>query len=97
MDALDPNKASGPDGVENRLLKECSEELAPLLHTLYRKSLDTTDIPGNWKIAEILPIHKKGSVALVKNNRPVGMTSNIAKGAGRIWCRKIMSFLITAE
>ena len=37
---LNPNKAAGPDGVESRLMKECAEELAPVLHQIYRKLLD---------------------------------------------------------
>ncbi|KAL8588665.1 hypothetical protein ACOMHN_001982 [Nucella lapillus] len=34
---LDPAKASGPDNISARLLKELSSEIAPILTTIYRK------------------------------------------------------------
>ena len=55
---LNPNKAAGPDAVESRLLKECATEMAPILHQLFRKSLDEAEVPDLWKEAEIVPIHK---------------------------------------
>ena len=54
---MNPNKAAGPDGVEGRLMKECADELAPVLHQIYQKSLDEAEVPGLWKEAEIVPIH----------------------------------------
>ncbi|XP_076437648.1 uncharacterized protein LOC143276877 [Babylonia areolata] len=38
---LDPAKASGPDNISASLLKELSCEIAPILTTIYRSSLDT--------------------------------------------------------
>ena len=38
LQELNPNKAAGPDGVESRLLKECAEEVAPILQQIFRKS-----------------------------------------------------------
>ena len=34
---LNPNKVNGPDEVESRLVKECAEEMAPMLHQIFRK------------------------------------------------------------
>ena len=44
---LKPNKAVGPDGMDGRLLllKECAEEVAPLLQQIFRKSLDEAEVP----------------------------------------------------
>ena len=46
---LNPNKASGPDGVESRFLKECAVELAPILREIYRTSLDQASVTPNGK------------------------------------------------
>ena len=95
LQGLDPNKAAGPDCVESRVLKECSKELAPLLYKIYRKSLDKGEVPQLWKEANIIPIHKSGSRAVMANFRPVALTSVLCKVLERILCSAIMSFLMT--
>ena len=94
---LNPNKAAGPDGVEGRLLKECADKLAPVLHQIYRKSLDEAEVPGLWKEAEIVPIHKGGSKAVMANFRPVALTSIVCKVLERIICLTILAFLAANE
>ena len=44
-----PGKASGPDMLLARFLKECSEELSPILTTIFNKSLQTGTVPDEWK------------------------------------------------
>jgi hypothetical protein len=77
LEELDPNKAAGPDEIDSRNLKECAKELAPLLHQLYRKSMDEAEVPEQWKEANVVPIHKNGSKAIMGNYRPVALTSVI--------------------
>ena len=89
----DPNKAAGPDDVESRLLKECAEELAPLLSVLFQKSMDVGEVPELWKEANIVPIHKTGSRAVMSNFRPVALTSVISKVCEKIICISVMAFL----
>ena len=91
--ALDPNKAEGPDGVETRILKECAEELAPKLQQIFRKSLDESVVPRQWKEAHVVPIHKGGSKAIMGNFRPVALTSSICKVLERIISAAILGFL----
>ena len=90
---LNPNKAAGPDGVESQLLKECAEEMAPILCQLYRKSMDEGEVPSMWKEAHIVLIHKKGSKAIMANFQPVALTSVIGKVFKKIFCAAILSFL----
>ena len=77
---LDPNKAAGPDGIDGRTMKECAKELAPLLYQVYRKSMDTAEVPTQWKEADVVPIHKNNdSKAIMANYRPVALTSVMCK------------------
>ena len=92
---LDPNKAAGPDRIESRLMKECAEELAPILHQIYRKSIDESEVPEQWKEAEVVPIHKGGSKAVMANFRPVALTSVVCKVLEKILCSAILAFLTT--
>ena len=55
-----PGKASGPDMLPARFLKECSEELSPILTTIFNKSLQTGTVPGEWKKANVSAVFKKG-------------------------------------
>ena len=55
---LDPTKASGPDEIPSRILKECSVQIAPSLCALFNHSLHSGCIPSEWKSADVTPIHK---------------------------------------
>ena len=56
---LNPHKATGPDEVPSRILKIESEELAPALVKLYQYSIDTGEVPQEWRDANVVPIFKK--------------------------------------
>ena len=57
---LCPHKATGPDSIPARLLKELSTELAPALTFIFEMSLDAGCVPSDWKLAHIVPLFKKG-------------------------------------
>jgi hypothetical protein len=57
---VNPNKASGPDTIPNRILKECAEPIAPILQIILQQSLSTGDLPKDWRDANISSIFKKG-------------------------------------
>ena len=54
-------KASGPDQLPARILKENSKELAPVLSAIFNQSLDTGELPSDWLMSHITPIFKKGN------------------------------------
>ena len=72
---LKRESAAGPDGLGPMLLQELQEELAPVLVAIYRKSLDTGNVPQDWRIANVTPIFKKGAKSDPGNYRPVSLTS----------------------
>ena len=51
------NKATAPDHIGARVLKETSSVTAPLLRIIFQCSLDTGIIPDDKKAAKIVPIH----------------------------------------
>ena len=93
LQSLNPSKASGPDEVETRFLKECAPEMAPILCKLFQKSIAHGEVPSQWKEAHIVPIHKKGSRAVMANFRPVALTSVVCKVMEKIICAAIIAFL----
>ncbi len=75
---LDINKAQGPDGIPARSLKETAKQIAPSLWMLFNKSLRIGHVPDDWKLANVVPIHKKEEVTYVENYRPVSLLSLIS-------------------
>jgi hypothetical protein len=60
------HKASGPDNIHGRILKECTTQIAPILTTLFSLSLKTGKIPGDGRYASVCPAFKKGDKNLSK-------------------------------
>ena len=56
---LDNDKAHGPDGIPARLLTETASQIAPSLCQLFNKSLRIGVVPFDWKLANVVPAHKK--------------------------------------
>ena len=54
---IKPHKASGPDHLLKRVLKELAHELAPSLTALYNQSLSTHVLPEDWKRAFISSVY----------------------------------------
>jgi hypothetical protein len=58
LKGLDIGKATGPDGISNRLLKETALAIAEPLSMLFNKSFDMGKVPIVWKEANLSPIYK---------------------------------------
>ena len=71
---LKTHGAAGPDGIRPQLLQQCVDELSPVLAMIRRKSLDTGNVPEEWRKANVVPIFKKGSKSSPANYRPVSLT-----------------------
>ena len=71
---LNPRKASGPDKIPSRLLKELATELAPALTLLFNRSLEEGIVPEIWRHAQVQPIFKKGDRGQAANYRPISLT-----------------------
>jgi len=70
---LDPNKASGPDNIPCRVLKELATELAPVVTAFFGQSVEHCVVPRDWTEAIISPVYKKGNVHLASNYRPISL------------------------
>ena len=69
--SLDSNKATGPDGIPARLLRETADVITPSLCKLFNLSVLSGIIPEEWKLANIVPVHKKGDKECAENYRPI--------------------------
>jgi sarcosine oxidase/L-pipecolate oxidase len=73
------NKSVGPDGISGAILKMDGEAVILYLVRLLVITINNSTIPRDWKKAIIVPIHKGGDRSVVKNYRPVNLTSVVCK------------------
>ena len=71
---IDANKAAGPDGINGRVLKMCAEGICYPLSKIFALSYNTGLLPKEWKQANVVPVHKKGSKTSSENYRPISLT-----------------------
>ena len=79
LNSLKTNKASGPDGIPPRILRDFAAELAPVFCRLFQLILKTSSYPSSWKHVLVQPIPKKGDRSDPSNYRPIALSSAIAK------------------
>ena len=90
---LNLHKATGPDLIPPTVLKELSHDISPILEIIFNISLQTGQVPNDWKEANIAPIFKKGDKHSPSNYRPVSLNSIIAKCMEHILVSKMMKHL----
>ena len=88
LQKLNPNKAAGPDNIRPKILKELAPEIAPILTIIFRKSLETGEVPPDWRSANVSPVYKKGDRHKAENYRPISLTCI---------CCKLMEHIITSH
>ena len=59
LNNLNIHKASWPDGLSARVLKECSSEISPMLALIYNESLAQGTVPDDWRQAMLLRFLRK--------------------------------------
>ena len=76
---LNPSKAAGPDDIDGTIWKNCSPSIAKPLALLFNTSFVTDCIPDEWKLASLVPVHKKGDKGCVENYKPISRTCLVMK------------------
>jgi hypothetical protein len=90
---IKPHKATGPDNIQARYLKELALELTPAITFLFQTSLEQGKLPNDWLQAHIVPVFKKGDKNTASNYRPVSLTSILCKALEHIVNSSIMKHL----
>ena len=78
------SKAPGPDGINGVVLKNCSNLLAEPLSIIFKLVYNTGILSSQWKLANVVPVFKKGEKNDVQNYRPISLTCLITKVMERI-------------
>ena len=61
---MNPNKATGPDEISNRILKAVAKEISTPLNILFNRSFREGKFSDIWKFSNVILLHKK-EIALI--------------------------------
>ena len=76
---VNPRKAAGPNGISNRVLRACTDQLAGVFTDLFNHSLSQSAVPTCFKMSTIVPVPKKAKITELNEYSPVALTSVIMK------------------
>ena len=79
LSSLNTRKATDPDNIPLRLLKESAHSLAPPLTNIINSSFNTGLYPVGWKHASVKPLHKSGVRCDLFNYRPISLLPTCSK------------------
>ena len=92
---INPSKATGPDTIAGRVLKENIDICTDILTLLFTKSLETGKVPSDWNHANVTPVLKKGDKHNPGNYRPISITCIACKLLEHIFASNMMQHLET--
>ena len=90
---LNTSKSAGPDGIHSKVLFETRHQIITPLCIIYKNSANNGILPQEWKMANVIPIYKKGSKKQPCNYRPVSLTAICCKILERIIRNEIVKHL----
>ena len=81
--------SEGYDRIPMRILNEGAEVLGYPLSVLFNKIYEQNVIPEQWKVAKVLPLHKKGDREEVNNYRPISNLCSTSKIFEKLILRRL--------
>ena len=93
LKTLKPGKASGPNGLSNRVLKELSNELSSPFCSLFNQSLHSGVFPESYKDVHVSPVPKKGDLSIISNHRPISLLNSEGKVFERLVFKHLFNHL----
>ena len=92
IELLNPSKATGPDGISNKMLKAVAKEEAIPLSILFNRSFREGKFADIYKYGNVIPLPKQGDNSDPSNCWLVLLLSNVGKLQERIVFKHIFNF-----
>ena len=93
LKSLQLGKATGPDAINNRILRELASPLSLPLSDLFNYSLSTGKVPLIWKEANVTPLFKKEDPSAVSNYRPISLLSAVGKVLEKVVHKHLFNYV----
>jgi hypothetical protein len=91
LKASSPDKAPGPDGITNRVLRECSNVLAPGLAAFFTQCLRLSHHPAPFCHSNTVVLRKpqKPSYNVPKAYRPIALLNTLGKALEKVVAQRL--------
>ena len=76
---LKSTQSCGLDNIDSKTIKLVKNELTPVITHIINLSIQQNIFPHQWKVAKIIPLHKKDEIIYPKNYRPVSLLPIFSK------------------
>ena len=90
---LNPHKSTGPSSFPTKILKYIVNIISKPVCDLVNMSMSNGTFPDTLKIAEVIPIFKKGDKLSCNNYRPISLLSNLSKIFEKVLHERTYNFL----
>ena len=97
IEIINTSKSCGPDPITPVLIKNTGKTIAPILSQIFNYSIKSSCFPDHWKLAHVMPIHKKGEETQCKNYRPISLLPCLAKVFERCVFKEVFNYLTANE
>ena len=91
--SLDSKKSAGYDGITPDVIKKTAPSIIKPLTHIVNQSLLLGLFPDRLKIAQVLPIHKKGDSHSVSNYHPISLLSIFSKILEKVMYSMVYKYL----
>ena len=92
--SLDPNKAHGYDMTSICMSKICDKSICKSLELIFQTCIKRRKFPNEWKMANVVPVHKKSDKQILKNYRPVSLLPICGKVFERLIYNSLFEYFI---
>ena len=92
---LNPNKATGSDGISGQMLLLCDNSVVLPLKIIFQNILVASTYLVMWKLANVIPIFKKGDKQSINNYRPISLLPICGKMFEKIIFNNLFKYLNT--
>ena len=90
---IETKKSSGYDKITNILLRDLSDVLLTPLEIIFNQSLTQGIFPDTMKLAEVVPLYKKGNPHHTENYRPILLLITLSKILEKMIYSRVYTFL----
>ena len=90
---MDNKSSSGYDMFSNKIIKAIKNEISKQLTLIINQMLESGILPDSLKIAQIIPLYKKGNVNYITNYRPISLLPTLSKVFERVIFNQLYTYL----
>ena len=93
ISGLKSGKTAGPSSIHTEILKLLKLVISKPLEIIFNTSFSTGTVPSNFRLANVVPVFKKGSQTCLTNYRPISLLSIFNKLIEKLMYKRLIRVL----